>query len=154
MVLIKPSFPMHIKSPIETVSFDRSNDRNLTSDFFRLASFTPKHRSNRLISKLPMNLEMSSAIFSDLFYPFYLNLLKKKVRLLVSFPKRCKLVNFTELFSISLMRQDFRVYKRDFFKLICGNVGLTVFLEDLKHLIQIFKLYGQSSSSFMSTKPL
>lgn len=153
-MLIKPSFPMHIKSPIETVSFDRSNDRNLTSDFFRLASFTPKHRSNRLISKLPMNLEMSSAIFSDFFYPFYLNLLKKKVRLLVSFPKRCKLVNFTKLFSISLMRQDFRVYKRDFLKLICSNAGLTVFLEDLKHLIQILKLYSQSSSTFMPTKSL
>ena len=145
---------MHIKSPIETISFDRSNDRNLTSDLICLASFTPKHRSNRLISKLSVNLEMSSAIFSDFFYPFYLNLLKKKARFLISLSKRCKLVNFTELFSISLMRQDFRVYKRDFFKLICGNAGLTVFLEDLKHLIQIFKLYGQSSSSFMSTKPL
>ena len=154
MVLIKPSFPMHIKSPIKTISLDRSDNRNLTSDLFRLASFTPKHRSNRLISKLPMNLEMSSAIFSDFFYPFYPNLLKKKAWLLVSFPKRCKLVNFTELFSISLMRQDFRVYERDFFKLIYGNAGLTVLLEDLKHFIQIFKLYSQSSSSFMSTKPL
>ena len=145
---------MHIKSPIETVSFDRSNDRNLTSDVFCFASFTPKHRSNRLISKLPMNLEMSSAIFSDFFYPFYLNLLKKKARLLVSFPKRCKLVNFAELFSISLMRQDFCVYKRDFLKLICSNAGLAVLLKDLKYLIQIFKLYSQSSSPFVSTKPL
>lgn len=153
-MLIKPSFPMHIKSPIETISLDRSDDRNLTSDLFRLASFTPKHRSNRLISKLPMNLEMSSAIFSDFFYPFYLNLLKKKVRLLVSFPKRCKLVNFTELFGISLMRQDFRVYKRDFLKLIRSNTGLTVLLKDLKHLIQMLKLYSQSSSAFMTTKPL
>lgn len=153
-MLIKPSFPMHIKSPIETISFDRSNDRNLTSDLVCLASFTPKYRSNRLISKLPMNLEMSSAIFSDFFYPFYLNLLKKKARLLVSFPKRCKLVNFTEFFSISLMRQDFRVYKRDFLKMICSNAGLAVLLKDLKYLIQIFKLYSQSSSPFMSTKPL
>lgn len=153
-MLIKPSFPMHIKSPIETISLDRSDDRNLTSDLFRLASFTPKHRSNRLISKLPMNLEMSSAIFSDFFYPFYLNLLKKKVRLLVSFPERCKLVNFTELFGISLMRQDFRVYKRDFLKLIRSNTGLTVLLKDLKHLIQMLKLYSQSSSAFMTTKPL
>lgn len=153
-MLIKPSFPMHIKSPIKTVSFDRSNDRNLTSDLVRLASFTPKHRSNRLISKLSVNLEMSSAIFSDFFYPFYLNLLKKKARLLVSFPKRCKLVNFTKLFSISLMRQDFCIYKRDFLKLIRSNTGLAVLLKDLKYLIQIFKLYSQSSSPFMSTKPL
>lgn len=153
-MLIKPSFPMHIKSPIETVSFDRSNDRNLASDLVRLASFTPKHRSNRLISKLPMNLKMSSTIFSDFFYPFYLNLLKKKARLLVPLSKRCKLVNFTELFTISFMRKDFRVYKRDFFKLIYSNAGLTVLLEYLKHFIQIFKLYSQSSSSFMSTKPL
>lgn len=126
---------MHIKSPIETVSFDRSNNRNLTSDLVRLASFTPKHRSNRLISKLSVNLEMSSAIFSDFFYPFYLNLLKKKARLLVSFPKRCKLVNFTKLFTIPFMRQDFCIYKRDFLKLICSNAGLTVLLKDLKHLI-------------------
>lgn len=153
-MLIKPSFPMHIKSPIETVSFDRSDDRNLTSDLVRLASFTPKHRSNRLISKLPMNLEMSSAIFSDFFYPFYPNLLKKKARLLVSFPKRCKLVNFTKFFTIPFMRQDFCVYKRDFLKLIWSNAGLTVLLKDLKHLIQIFKLYSQSSSSFMSTESL
>ena len=134
-MLIKPSFPMHIKSPIETISFDRSNDRNLTSDLICLASFTPKHRSNRLISKLSVNLEMSSAIFSDFFYPFYLNLLKKKARFLISLSKRCKLVNFTEFFNISLMRQDFCVYKRDFFKLICSNAGLAVLLEDIKHLI-------------------
>ena len=145
---------MHIKSPIETISLDRSDDRNLTSDLFRLASFTPKHRSNRLISKLSVNLEMSSAIFSDFFYPFYLNLLKKKTRLLVSLSKRCKLVNFTKFFTIPFMRQDFCVYKRDFLKLIRSNAGLTVLLKDLKYLIQIFKLYSQSSSSFMSTKPL
>ena len=145
---------MHIKSPIETISLDRSNDRNLTSDLVRLASFTPKHRSDRLISKLSVNFKMSSAIFSDFFYPFYLNLLKKKVRFLVSFPKRCKLVNFTEFFNISLMRQDFCVYKCDFFKLSCSNAGLAVLLKDLKYLIQIFKLYSQSSSPFMSTKPL
>lgn len=126
---------MHIEASVEGISFDRSNNGNLTSNLFCLASFTPKHRRNCLISEFSMDFEVSTAIFSDFFYLFYFNLFKKEVRLLVSLSKRGKLVNFAELFAISFMRKENRVYKRNFLKLLCGDAGLTVVLEDFKHFV-------------------
>ncbi len=145
---------MHIEASVEGISFDRSNNGNLTSNLFCLASFAPKHCRNCLISKLSMDFEVCAAVFSDFFYLFYFNLLKKEVGLLVSFSKRGELVNFAEFFAISFMREENGVHQCDFFKLLCGNAGLAVVLEDFKHFIQMLKLNRQSSCSFMATEPL
>ncbi len=126
---------MHIEASVEGISFDRSNHGNLATNLLYLTSFVPKHRRNCLISKLSMDFEVSSAIFSDFFYLFYFNLFKKEVRLLISFSKRCKLVNLAEFFAISFMRKENGVHKRNFLKLLCSDTGLAVILEDFKHLI-------------------
>lgn len=134
-LLFKPSFSVDIESSIESVSFDPPNNRNLISNFFRLASFAPKHHRDCLISKFSVNFEVSSSVFSDFFYLFYFNLFKKEVRFLVPFSKRRKLINFAEFFIISFMRQDLCIYQCNFLKLLCTNAGLTVFLEDFKHFV-------------------
>lgn len=128
---------MHIEASIESISFDGSNDRNLTSNVLNLASFAPKHHDDRLFTEASMDLEMGSAIFSDFLYFFYLDMLQKEVGLLIPFTKRGKQLNLAQFLVIPFMSKEMGIHKRDFLQLLRLNTARTVLLKNFQHLIQM-----------------
>lgn len=129
---------MYIEASIESISFDGSNDRNLTSNVLNLASFAPKHHNDRLFTEASMDLKMGSAIFSDFLYFFYLDMLQKEVGLLIPFTKRGKQLNLAQFLVIPFMSKEMGIHKRDFLQLLSLNTARTVLLKNFQHLIQMF----------------